>query len=250
MKILDNSINNALGEAGLSPSEQVVYLEGAQAPALSSAELIKRTRLPRPTVLAALKALRGYGLCLTHRRDGRSLVYSMKPASALKPYVGERIRQLDDLMERLDTIAEPEGALSVQEVHGQQALQDLLELALRCKSRQWQIISPRDNALAHMPKSYIAYFKKVREERQIQSQTLWDVQWRDSKLQLRDVLMRKPRFIPKNVGQIPTMLLAFDDMLLVVDGTTNPTAALLQSQPVVTTYKLIFELAWRSCREG
>ena len=129
-------------------------------------------------------------------------------------------------------------------------VQDMLELALRCKNRTWQIISPYDNALRHMPKEYIEYFKRVRTERQIVSQTLWESEQKGWGESLQDVLMRKPRRIPKNIAKtIPSLMIAFDDKLLSIEGTTKPSAVLLSGSASVGTFNIIFELAWRSCRE-
>lgn len=251
MNSLDNLREKTLAEAGLSQSERKVYLSGVRGEELTSAELIRRTQAPRPTVMAALKVLQGYGLCQTHRRDGRSLVYVMQPASALKSHIGQQIRNLDGLMGQLDHIdLDAHTALSLQNREGQDGLEELLELALRCHERKWQIIAPRANAIAFMPKDYIDYFKRVRTERQIQSQTLWESARKNDPVPMKDVLMRKPRYVPESLGKnIPSLMLAFDDMLLVIDGTAHPSAALIQNKPVVATFQLLFEMAWRNSRK-
>lgn len=252
MNQLDNLRQKILAEAGLSHSEQEVYLAGLQTEGQTSAELVIKTRLPRPTVLAALKELRGKGVCDVHRRDGRSFLYVMQPPQLLKAQLGKQIRYLDGLMDQLDHIElAAHEALSVRSSEGQAALEELLELALRCKSRRWQIIAPRNNAIAFMPADYIKYFKQVREQRQIQSQTLWEPTSKGADLGIKDVLMRKPRYIPKNIGQkIPSLMLAYDDMLLAVDGTTHPSTVLFQNKAVVATFQLLFEMAWRSSRNS
>jgi len=249
MNILDNSIDTILAEAGLSLSERHVYLAGNQT-GMTSAELITRLKMPRPTLMAALKTLRDVGLCQTRRRDGRSLYYAMQPPRALKPYLAERARSIDVVLDQLDSVdlAAPTN-IGVTEVSGQAGVIDLLELALRCKSRHWQIIAPKDNAIAHLPKDYIAYFKKTRSERQIVSESLWEARVAGKKVSLNDVLMRKPRYVPTDIGkQIPSVMLAFDDSLLVIEGTTQPSAVLLQSPAIVETFQLIFAMAWRSVR--
>ncbi len=251
MKELDNLRQKILAEAGLTHSEREVYLAGLYAEGQTSAELIIKTRLPRQTVLAALKELRGKAVCEVHRRDGRSFLYVMQPPSALKAYLGKKVRHLDSVMDKLDDIGiQQHAGVSTREASGQAELQGLLELALRCKSRRWHIIAPRNNAIAFMPADYIKYFKQVRSQRQIQSQTLWESTSKGADLGIKDVLMRKPRYIPDNLGQkIPSLMLAFDDMLLVVDGTNHPSAALIQNKSVVATFQLLFEIAWRSSRK-
>ena len=247
MKYIDNIL---LSNLGLTAGEQKVYIAGLANGTCSSAQLIEACKLPRPSVLAALKALTDYGVCVSSRRDGRSLLYTMLPPKHLAGFIGKKVRQLDALAEQLDTAAVvPTNTSYFREVSGQEAVQDMLELALRCKNRHWQIIAPRKNALSFMPKDYTTYFKKVRTERQIVSQSLWE-QNSAQELFLKDVLMRKPRYVPNEIAtKIPTLQLAFDDCLLIIslDAESKvPHAMLLQSDVVVTTYKIIFEMAWRS----
>jgi len=243
-------LGTTLDKLGLSQSEKQVYMTGLEAGELSSGELIKQTKMPKPTVMSALNSLRDYGLCQDKQRDGRSFIYQMQPLTAARTVIGSKIRELDELSQSLDQFTQSvTDQISVKEAHNQTEVQDLLELALRCQSRSWQIIAPRDNALTYMPKSYVTYFKNTRRQRQIESQTLWDEQWKGKPISLNDVLMRKPRYVPKSLGKnIPCLLLAFDDMVLAIEGTTEPTAVLVQSRAVTGTFKLIFELAWRSLK--
>ena len=245
---LDNNINSLLGEAGINESERTVYMAG-NATGSTSAELIQKTGMPRPTVLAALKELRNYGLCRSHRRDGRSLLYIMQPVQELKAHLGQKAREIDSLIDRIDATEQESTGLSVVEAEGQEGLKDLLERALRCKSRQWQIIAPRQNALRFLEPTYISYFKRVRSERQISSQTLWSESMAGQQITLNDVLMRKPRYVPKTIAkEIPTLLLTFDDSLLVIEGSNHPTAALITAPAVVATFRIVFEMAWRSAK--
>jgi sugar-specific transcriptional regulator TrmB len=240
-----------LGEAGLSASEQAVYLAGLQHGPATSAQLIAITGMPRPTVMAALRVLIDSTVCDTTRIDGRSLRYSMLPATNLKTSLGKRIRNLDAVMDKLDDlhIGTPD-TTSTQEAHGQAAVQDMLELALRCRSRKWQIIAPRANALSFMPAEYTSYFKRVRKERQIESESLWELSSKKD-IPLMDVLMRKPRYVPEELGRtIPSLMLAFDDSLLILDMDDNksPSAVLIHNRSMTKTFQIIFEMAWRSVR--
>lgn len=245
-------LEQALDKLGLSDSERRVYMAGLEAGEVSSQELIKQTKMPKPTVMSALDSLRDFKLCRVKQRDGRSFIYLMQPPSAAKAYIGGKVRELDELSQSLETISDSlksDRSLVVKEANGQAEVQELLEYALRCRSKNWQIIAPRDNALAYMPKSYVEYFKATRKQKQIESQTIWDEKWLGKQVSLSDVLMRKPRYVPKTMAKhIPSLLLTFDDMILAIEGTTDPTAILVQSQAITDTFKLVFELAWRSLK--
>jgi len=244
-----NKLKNILKQAGLSNSEINVYLSTDIGEQKTSAEITKLSKMPRPTVMAALDELERIGLCKTTKRDGRSLFYMMQSPAALQGFLGQKARLIDDLIENLGEVSKPLSKLQTQEAKGVEAVQRLIDNALFCRNRNWLIIAPKDNALAHMPKSYTEYFKRTRRERQIQSQTLWSETDKQDHLGLYDLIMRKPRYIPKDIAKdVPSLILAFDDSLLIIDGTNQPTAIMITSPSVARTFKLIFELAWRSLR--
>lgn len=240
-------IEDILKEIGLSNSEIAVYLHGRKLHEASSNVLIKSTRLPKPTVMAALRELKNVGLCSYSKRDGRSYVYKMLEPSSASFYLSEKIHKTNELIEKISKYQEPELNISTETVVGQKEVQKLVEYALRCKSRRWQIISPKDNALAYMSSEYINYFKKTREDRQIVSQTLWAENDKKTSITLKDVIMRKPRYVPKEVSEnIPSLMIAFDDKLLAIEGTELPKAVMISNKSVVETFNVMFELAWRS----
>lgn len=252
MKTLDNNIHSVLGQAGLSQSEQDVYLAGLKVGPSTSAQLIELTNMPRPTVTAALRVLVDNNLCETKPLDGRSYSYHMLPLANLKAVIGRRIRNLDKVMDSLDGLSVQTAQESaVIEASGEAEVQDLLELALRCRGRYWQVISPYDNALRHMPVEYISYFKRIRAARQIKSQTLWEFGSDKMQVSLNDVLMRKPRYVPRDINEtIPSLMLCFDDSLLTLnlDEKGGVSATLLQNAGTAATFRIIFEMAWRSAR--
>lgn len=243
--------NYLLGRAGLSESEKEVYLTGLKLGTCLSSTLIKTLKMPRPTLLAALAQLQELGLCRASRNDGRSYNYTMQPADNLKSALGRKIRELEDIASELDELKMASSStIVISEAQGMEEVQDILELALRCESRKWQIIAPKKNALKFMPKKYTDYFKKIRAERQIESQSLWEFN-SSQHLALRDILMRKPRYVPENIStHIPSLILAFDDSLLVIDinDLEVPTASLIRNQSIADTFRIVFEMAWRSAR--
>jgi hypothetical protein len=246
--------NNAFAAVGLTKSDQKVYVVGREHGVVSSAQLVSLCRLPRPTVMAALQHLVALGVCVRTKKDGRSMLYEMLPPTFFKGVIGSRIRELDMLSDALDAVAiPPKIKTHTKEAYGWEEVQDLIELALRCKSRTWHIIAPQQNALSHMPKEYVAYFKKVRQERQIESQSLWE-EASMKELHLKDILMRKPRYVPKDIApHIPTLQLAFDDSVLIIElasASAQPYALLIQNAAVTNTFRIVFEMAWRSAKKN
>ncbi len=238
------NIDDLLKQAGLSQSERVVYLAGAGRD-YSTAEFVAKLDLPRSTITAALRELQNFRLCTPEPIDLKSYRYRMEPLSKLNSYLSDQASELSNLMESISTLPQNSPSLVTKQVIGQEAVQELLELALRCKTRKWQIIAAKDNPIRFMPKNYTTYFKNVRNERQIESLSLWDSQGKRS-VGLHDLLMRKPRYVPTNVStKIPGLLLAYDDSLLMLEGKSSPQAVLIENTAIAQTFRIIFEMAWR-----
>lgn len=249
MNVLNNRINSLLAEAGFSKSETTVYLAGS-AKGMSSSMLLNATNIPKPTLMAALKTLRDCGLCDTYKRDGRSLYYVMLPLVSLKPYLGKRMRHIDGLLEELDSLDVSKAPLSsLTEATGQEEVVSLIDKALRCKITSWLIIAPRENLFGHMTAEYKNYVLNIRTKRQIQSKTLWQHGTSEKPAAIRDLVDRKSRYLPQSSSMgLSSLIIAYDNCLLVVSGTTTPSATLVQDANLTETFRIMFDIAWDTAR--
>lgn len=241
-----NNLHTIMDRLEISPSAQRLYARGIGCEWLTSQELILATGMPRPTVMAALAELRDNKLCQTSPLDGRSLLYQMAPPQALKSLVTSKQRSLGHLVDEIDAMATKNPTTVIQSAHGQQELMRLLDQALHCNSRYWRIMAPKHNAIRSLPKDYIREFKQVRSDRQIEGQTLWEGKFRHQSVTLLDTLMRKPRYIDSD---IPALMLSFDDSILTITGTTEPSASMTTDEAATKSFNILFDLAWQSCRE-
>ncbi len=65
------------------------------------------------------------------------------------------------LSDALDAVVIPTKTKThTKEAYGWEDVQDLIELALRCKSRIWHIIAPQQMLLSHMPKNTLRTSRK------------------------------------------------------------------------------------------
>ncbi len=73
-------------------------------------------------------------------------------------------------------------------------------------------------------------------------------------LHLKDILMRKPRYVPKDIApRIPTLQLAFDDSLLIIEltsATAQPYALAYSKRSSYQHIRIVFEMAWRSAKKN
>jgi len=239
-----NTLDKLLKKADVSHAERVVYQAGLGREC-KTIDFVRELTLPRSTITNALKGLQECGLCKAEPVNKRTFVYTMLPVEQLNTFLSQKASGLSALMDEISGFTMPRSDLSTTQVEGQDAVQAVLELALHCKTRRWQIIATKHNPIKCMPPEYQRYFKKVRARRQIESTSLWDDTGKRD-VGLHDLLMRKPRYVPKNVAaKIPGLLLAFDDSLLLIEGTNSPSAVLIENRAIAQTFTIIFEMAWR-----
>ncbi len=244
-------LHTLLTEVGVSPSAQQTYLDCLDQGTKTSKDIAFLTQQPKPTVMTNLQQLVRFGLCKKTPQDNKSFFYTMLSPAHLKPFIARQITDLNQTLDGLDSFSTKETSLTTHEAHGQTEVQHFLELALRCKKRDWWIASPYKNAVRYMPQTYQEYFKKTREDRQIKSMSIWNKHIAKRGLRLHDQLMRKPRFVPDDhEGSIGVMMIVFDSYTLIVEGKEKPSAILIESAPIAETFKLLFEIAWVSLRKG
>lgn len=246
---IDKTIDALLETAGLIQSERTMYAAGVRLGRAKSSQLAREVVLPRVTVQLALKGLVEKGICKTYPLNKRSFLYEMLPPAALQPFLRQKIALITTVMDDLSQVdAHAHVQVTVEQAEGQTGVQGLIERALRCRSREWYIIAPHDNALRYMSPEYIRYFKRVRKERSIQSKTLWEAARKSDDIGLRDVLMRKPRYMPSSTGSIPALVVAFDEYVLTIEGTETPIAVLVHSRSAAQTIMQLFDVAWQARR--
>lgn len=244
-------LKSILNKLDISPSTQETYLLCLSKGPLKSQEIAKITKQPRQTVMTNLKKLRDIGLCEVTPMNQKIFQYTMLAPSRLRAYLGSNLRDINETLTEIESLDIEKSVLSVKSVSGQKDVQKLLDLALYCKERKWWIASPYENAVRFMPKSYQQYFVQVRTVRQIQSLSLWNQHISQHSLHLREQLMRKPRYVPESQDrELEAMTIIFDDTVVIIEGSDNPSAVVIESQAISQTMKLLFEMAWVPLRKG
>lgn len=239
-----------LHEVGLSNSETLLYLKGLELGKSGVARLCAETGVKRPTAYHALNQLVAKGLA-TETKDGKELRYVMAKPEEIETYIqgrigdlGKRASQLDGLLGLFPTTSTSikTNGTPARTFVGDEEVKRALDLALYCSSRRWDIIAPVQNFIAKNDKGYIRYFKDTREAQGITSRSLWEGKLSDKDLSLRDIISRKPRYLPrKYAGTFSSMLIVFDTKVLIV-GLQE--ATLLQDESSYQMCSMLFDALW------
>jgi sugar-specific transcriptional regulator TrmB len=247
-----------LRQIGLSNSEIALYLAGLTLAEATVNALVQATELKRPTVYHGLAALVTKGLA-TEVKEGKELRYTMLPPDQIEGYIQGRVGQLqqqatvlEQILPLFPTMPATEGPKSaiIRRFSGQEQVRALIDQALHCKGRHWDILAPRQNFIAESDPAYINHFKRVRKERAIQSCTLWEGKWEEGTISLADVMHRKPRYLPHAYdGRFKAMMIIFDKKVAFIGSYQQQEAILIESPEVVELQTMLFEALWAQAKK-
>ncbi len=247
-----NSIEAYLQQIGLSPSEVTLYLAGLKLGETGVNELVFHTSIKRPTAYHALNALVTKGLA-NETKTGRELVYVMRPPTDITGYLHTKIGDLSEQERQLAAFlplfpkqsVQSDTKLSVHQYHGEGEVRRLIDMALYCQRKRWDIIAPKDNFIASSDAAYIQYFKKTREMQGIVSRSLWEQKLGRGELNLHDIISRKPRYLPQEyIGRFKSMMILFDDSVAMISSYDQQEGLLIESSEYYDLLKILFEGLW------
>lgn len=245
-------INDMLKTIGLTETEAEIYLVGLAQSSVGVSEIVKQTRIKRTTVYHALDTLMQKGLTAKHGTGSR-LVFAMVPPTHLEKLIDERVTILQKQKEALKAIVplleqktnSSSQGVRVSQFDGIEGIKMVVEEALYCKTRHWDILAPAKNFFSEFDQAYADYFISSRKERNITSRSLWEENPGRRILTPEEIKQREPRYLPKVMfGKFKSVLILFDDKAAMITSLKELSAVLIQSKEVHDTLTAMFEGLW------
>lgn len=252
---MDN-IDNLLKSFGLSTTEIHIYRTGLAYSSIDVAELSKQTHIKRPTVYHALQTLSEKGF-ISKKGTGSKLVFCMVSPDKVKKLIDQKIQQLEERKNSLDELAiffakntlKEADKTKVEHYEGIDGMKLVIEEALYCRSRHWDIMAPKKNFFSEFDKEYATYFMETRKKRKIQARSLWDKEWTKT-LSAEELSQRQPRSLPATLTKkFRSVIILFDDKLAIISSYASLSAILIQSKEVHDTVEALFEGLWTVSEE-
>ncbi len=259
-----SKITQNLKKIGLTETEADIYLTGLSFPAVSAAEIAKQTGIKRPTVYHALETLMQKGLA-AKRGTGNRLAFTMTDPENIKKLVDQQIDQMKEQKKSLDELipliagrAKADASqVEVIQYDGIEGIKLVVEEALYCRSRKWDIIAPRKNFFYEFESDYAKYFMGTRKARGITTRSLWERHeggakktpggYTPSESVMRE---RNPRFLPPTLtDKFRSVVIIFDDKVAIIPSYKNLSAILIKSTEIQETMSAIFEGLWLAAEE-
>lgn len=250
-------IKTILKNIGLTATETSIYLAGLDFPALGVKELEKITGIKRTTIYHALNTLMQKGLAANKGTPTR-LAFIMTDPKDIKRLIVSQIQVLQDQQKELDKIlpllqqknGKKLSQSNVLHYQGIAGIKLVVEEALYCKTRHWDIIAPVKNFFSEFDKKYADYFIKTRQTRQITARSLWEKNPGRRALTPDEIKDRNPRYLPQIMrGQFKSVIIIFDDKVAIISSFDELSAILIQSPEIHDLFKAMFEGLWLSSKE-
>jgi sugar-specific transcriptional regulator TrmB len=239
-----------LTELGLTESEVSVYL--AMLSGLYSAkDIMKTTRLKRPTLYYALSSLEKRGLINKNGKEYGKM-FSVESPEVLSTLAQQKAadslllkRNVDDLIPSLlrhqpTTIEKP----SVAFYEGVDAVKTAIMATLYCKSKTIESIVPKDNFFWQVGQEFVERFVTNRMKRGIKAKNLWEIP--STKKVLNSYYQgSEVKIFPKQMnGKFETTIFIYDDKTLYISSKKNAYCVLITSHEHASMMRALFGTIW------
>ncbi len=239
-----------LSQLGLSDSEITVYLamtSGAQ----TARDLLKATRLKRPTVYYALGCLEKRGLISKTGLEGDKK-FTIESSKRLIMLAEEKALEANKLRDRiisiipsLETKILPEQKPSVAFFEGVEAVKNVVMDMLYCKNKQIYSVVPKANFFWQVGKDFVETFVEERVRRNIKTKNLWEEPINQELIKQYYTELSQIKILPAAMqGKFETTVFLYDNKTLYVSSIKNSYAVIITSKEHHQTMQAWFDGLW------
>lgn len=240
-----------LQKLGLSESEIIVYMRmvaGAQ----SARDLMKTTKMKRPTIYYALNSLEKRGLVSKSGKEGDT-TFKLAPLERLIAIAKEKEDEAVSLTEQIgELIPSLASSLSskiekpaVSFFEGIDAVKHIVMDVMYAKSHKVDLIVPEKTFFWGFGEDFIRKYIEERKGRKITTRNLWEVEIESKDFKQYYSNFSSTRLLPDVMkNKFKTTIFLFDDKTLYVSSLENCYAILVTSKEHNDTLSALFEGLW------
>lgn len=257
---INNQVASLLKNIGLTEKE-ILLLLICMARTETTVDLLSaESGIKRPTIYYVMQTLTQKGLISEVRENGR-LKFQANSIDELEKYAKREAKRISAYGEQIASLRNlfplPDESIvsktSAEQFSGIEGIKSAIEKALYSKQREWLIVASKshNNFFGQFDKYYWEYFNKTRRVRKIKARSLWEYEEKLSRsIQLQDFIMRKPRYLPKELkGMFRSIMIVFDNRVLFITSLEEKSAILITSDELSTMMKTFFEGLWISSQK-
>lgn len=246
-----NEPRKHLMDLGFSDSEVTVYLAMVGG-ARTARDLVKVTRLKRPTVYYALGCLEKRGLTSKTGLAGDKS-FSLEPIEKLAVIAKEKALEVSKLQNHIDEMIPALAATSsptnkkptVAFYEGVDAVKNAVMEMLYCKSKKINSVAPKQNFFWQVGQDFVELFIEERIKRNIKTKNLWEAPINKELIKQYYEGHSQVRIVPEVMhGKFQTTVFLYDDKTLYVSSKNNSYCVLITSKEHADTMQAWFDGLW------
>lgn len=246
-----NEPRKHLLDLGLSDSEATVYLAMVSGVKIAR-DLVKVTRLKRPTVYYALGCLEKRGLTSKTGLSGDKS-FTLEPIEKLSTIARGKVLEVSRLQNRIDELIPLLTATSspvnkkpiVAFYEGVDAVKNAIMEMLYCKNRKINSVVPMQNFFKEVGQEFIELFMEERIKRNIKTKNLWEAPIDKKLIKQYYEELSQVRILPEIMhDKFKTTIFLYDDKTLYVSSKNNSYCVLITSKEHTDTMQAWFDGLW------
>ena len=238
-------------DLGLSDSEVTVYL-AMVAGARTAWDLVKVTRLKRPTVYYALGCLEKRGLTSKTGLAGEK-GFALEPLEKLSVLAKEKALESSRLQSHIDemlptlasTTSPADKKPTVAFYEGVDAVKNVIMDMLYTKGKSINSVVPKQNFFWQIGQDFVELFLEERIRRNIKTKNLWEAPINKALIKQYYENLSQVRILPEVMhGKFKTSIFIYDDKTLYVSSKGNSYCVLITSKEHTDTMQAWFDGLW------
>lgn len=246
-----NEPRKHLLDLGLSDSEVTVYLAMVSG-VRTARDLVKVTRLKRPTVYYALGCLEKRGLTSKTGLSGDKN-FTLEPVEKLSTIAKEKALEISKLQNHIEEMIPALNAAAsptdkkpmVAFYEGVDAVKNVIMEMLYCKSKHINSVVPKENFFWQIGQDFVESFVEERIKRNIKTKNLWEAPVKKGFIKQYYERLSQVRIVPEVMhGKFQTTIFLYDDKTLYVSSKNNSYCVLITSKEHTDTMQAWFDGLW------
>lgn len=240
-----------LKKLGLTESEITVYLR-MSAGAQNARDLMKTTKMKRPTIYYALNSLEKRGLVSKTGKENDN-TFTLSPFERLIAIAREKEDEAVSLTEQISELIPSLVSSSRSKIEkpavsffeGLDAVKHIVMDVMYAKNRKVDLIVPEKTFFWGFGEEFLRKFIEERRSRNITTRNLWETEIAVKDFKQYYSTFSETKILPETMkGSFKTTIFLFDDKTLYVSSFENCYAILINSKEHRETMSAFFEGLW------
>jgi len=257
MTTQDDSPRHIIKQLGLSEAEIDIYLTLAQHGSLAIRDIMRLTKIKRPTAYYAIRQLSDKGLVNRSGTPGVERFQAGRPEQ-LQVLLKLRHRELEMLENKVKKIIPQlkqkktpyEGIPAISFFEGETAMKQAISETLYCKDGHIDSIVPANNFFWQIDQSFSSKYIEERVMRKITTRNLWEVALRPEIMLESFKGLSEVRILPDAMHkQFKTTIFLFDNQTMYISSQKSGYVLVVRSQEHHDTMKAMFNGLWDSSKK-